>query len=298
MSRLRWTVATADDLPEVLEALGSWQGDDRGVQLHPGDLGWCGRYGDAQLARSLRVWRRDDEPVAVALLDDDSLDSTVVRMGVAPRLEHDEPLARALVQDLHDPDRGLAGRGTVLVEARTGAAFRAALDAAGWSPDESWTPLVRDLAEPVDAVDLEVVEVTGDRPDRVEARVQVQRAAFPNSTFTTARWHAMTGGPAWRDARCLLGLDGRGTPVAGVTVWSAGPGRPGLLEPMGVHRDHRGHGHGRAITVAAAAALRDLGASSACVATPSANVGGVATYRAAGYVAAAPVTDFRRPPLT
>ena len=66
-------------------------------------------------------------------------------------------------------------------------------------------------------------------------------------------------------------------------MWSAGPGRPGLIEPMGVHRDHRGHGYGTAITVAGAAALRDMGSSSATVCTPSANVAGVATYRAAGF---------------
>ena len=66
-------------------------------------------------------------------------------------------------------------------------------------------------------------------------------------------------------------------------MWSAGPGKPGLLEPMGVHADHRGHGYGRAICVAAAAALQDLGSSSALVCTPSANVAGVATYRSAGF---------------
>jgi hypothetical protein len=42
-------------------------------------------------------------------------------------------------------------------------------------------------------------------------------------------------------------------------VWSVGPGKPGLLEPMGVHQDHRGHRYGTAISVAAAAALQQLG---------------------------------------
>lgn len=68
-----------------------------------------------------------------------------------------------------------------------------------------------------------------------------------------------------------------------VTVWSAGPGKPGILEPMGVHDDHRGHGYGRAISVAAAAALREMGASSAMVCTPSDNTGAVATYVSAGF---------------
>jgi ribosomal protein S18 acetylase RimI-like enzyme len=50
-----------------------------------------------------------------------------------------------------------------------------------------------------------------------------------------------------------------------------------------VHRDHRGHGYGKAITVAAAAALQELGSSSAIVCTPSFNVGAVATYKSAGF---------------
>jgi ribosomal protein S18 acetylase RimI-like enzyme len=104
-----------------------------------------------------------------------------------------------------------------------------------------------------------------------------------NSTFTDEGWHAMAAGSPYADARCLVAYDDQGNAVAAVTVWSAGAGRPGLLEPMGVHRDHRGQGYGTAITVAAAAALQDLGASSAIVCTPSANVGGVATYTAAGF---------------
>jgi ribosomal protein S18 acetylase RimI-like enzyme len=61
-----------------------------------------------------------------------------------------------------------------------------------------------------------------------------------------------------------------------------------------VHREHRGHGYGRAISLAAAAALRELGASSATVCTPTSNVGAVATYASAGYERLPDVTDFRR----
>jgi GNAT superfamily N-acetyltransferase len=100
----------------------------------------------------------------------------------------------------------------------------------------------------------------------------------------------MAAGTPYADGRCLIGRDERGDVVAGVTVWSAGPGRPGLLEPMGVHRNHRGNGYGQAITLAAAAALRELGASSAIVCTPSFNVGAVATYQSAGFE---PLTETR-----
>ena len=93
----------------------------------------------------------------------------------------------------------------------------------------------------------------------------------------------MSASAPYADAQCLVAYDSQDTPVVTVTVWSAGPGRPGLVEPMGVHPDHRGHGYGRAISVAAAGALRELGSSSALVCTESSNVGAVATYRSAGF---------------
>ena len=106
----------------------------------------------------------------------------------------------------------------------------------------------------------------------------------------------MARGPFYGDARSLAAFDENDDAVAVAAVWSAGPGRPGLLEPMGVHRGHRGHGHGTAITLAAVACLRELGASSARVAVESANVGAVATYASAGFTPSADVADLRRGP--
>jgi ribosomal protein S18 acetylase RimI-like enzyme len=125
------------------------------------------------------------------------------------------------------------------------------------------------------------IEVIG--PEQAHVRTAVQRASFGGSTFTDERWHAMAAGLPYADARCLVAYDDQGNAVAAVTVWSAGPGTPGLLEPMGVPREHRGHGYGKAITVAAAAALQELGSSSAIVCTPSSNAGAVATYKSAGF---------------
>src|SRR5207248_8226844 len=101
----------------------------------------------------------------------------------------------------------------------------------------------------------------------------------------------MSAGPFYVDTRCLGAYDDQGSPAAVVTVWSAGPRKPGLVEPMGVHEDHRGRGYGRAITVAGAAALREMGSSSVRVCTPSSNVGGIATYKAAGFEARPQVRD-------
>jgi ribosomal protein S18 acetylase RimI-like enzyme len=177
------------------------------------------------------------------------------------------------------------------VEARFTGPLQPRLAQAGWTDGEHWTPLVRSLAAPVPGHGLRI-EVAG--PDAMADRTAVQRAAFEGSRFSDDRWRTMAAGPAYREARCLVGYDADRRAVAAVTVWSAGRGRPGLLEPLGVHRDHRGRGHGRAITLAAAAALRELGSSSATVCTPSANTGAVAAYRSGGFEEQPQVADLHR----
>lgn len=265
-----------EELGAVVQALGEWQHDGTPVQLHPGDLGWFWRFGARTTAAAVRTWRRGPAIVAVGLLDGRAM----LRLAIAPDAQQNAELARRLAQDMTDPQRGVLPAGKVCVDAPADALVHEVLSAAGWTDGEPWTPLCRDLAEPVKAPDLriEVVEAR-----QVPARVAVQRASFETSTFTDERWRAMASGLPFADARDLLAYDAQHEPVAAVTVWSAGAGRPGLLEPMGVHRDHRGHGYGTAITVAAAAALRRLGSSSAVVCTPSTNVGGIATYRSAGF---------------
>ncbi len=213
------------------------------------------------------------------------------RAAIAPSADAAEDLARRLIDDLSDPARAVLPAGDAFVEARLGAAFRTLLHEQGWVDDEPWTPLYRDLAEPVGDCGLRI-QVVG--PDHVQDRVQVQRAAFGGSTFTVERWHAMAAGSPYRWGRCLVGYVDPDGAVAAATVWSAGEGRPGLLEPMGVHPDHRGHGYGRAITIAATAALQDMGSSNAVVVAESSNTGAVATYTAAGFQAFPEVTDFRR----
>jgi len=170
--------------------------------------------------------------------------------------------------------------GKAYVEAPRGALVRDLMFAGGWSADAPWTPLRRDLTEKVQDPGVRI-EVIG--PGQAHVRTAVQRAAFDSSTFTEERWNAMAAGLPYADARCLVACDDQGNAVAAVTVWSAGPGKPGLLEPMGVHREHRGRGYGKAITVAAAAALKELDSSSATVCTRSSNAGAVATYKSAGF---------------
>ena len=286
-SSIELNVPDVSELREIVNAMCEWQFDGLPVQLHPGDLGWNWQFGPEALAAALRTWRRDGTVTAVGLLDSPQL----IRMAVAPGHEDDATLAHQMLDDLTHPHRGVLPRGEVRVEARFGELLRALLHDYGWLPDEPWTPLQRDLAAPVEDCGLRV-EVVG--PELADVRAAVQRAAFANSTFSRERWDAMVAGVPYESAQCLLAYDDDDTAVAVATVWSAGPGRPGLLEPVGVHHEYRGRGHGTAISVAAAAALRTMGSSYATVCTTSANVGAVATYASAGFRELPPVPDLRR----
>ncbi|MCX5444192.1 GNAT family N-acetyltransferase [Streptomyces libani] len=265
-----------DGLGEAVGVLREWQYDGAPMQLHPGDLGWFWRLGAEATAAAVRTWSRDGQILAVGLLDGPGL----LRLTIAPDAQRDEELAQQLVDDVTEPARGVLPEGKVNIEAPTGALVQDLLFEDGWNADEPWTPLRRDLREPVKDPGVRI-EVVG--PKQAHLFAAVHRAAFDGSRFTDERWHAMAAGLPYADARCLVAYDDQGDAVAAVTVWSAGPGRPGLLEPMGVHREHRRHGYGKAITVAAAAALQELGSSSANVCTPSSNAGAVATYRSAGF---------------
>jgi ribosomal protein S18 acetylase RimI-like enzyme len=267
----------ADGLSKAVGVLREWQDDAAPMQLHPGDLGWFWRFGAAATAAAVRTWSRDGRILAVGLLDGPQL----LRLTIAPDAQRTEELAQHLVEDVTEPERGVLTEGKVSVDAPMGALVRDLLSEYGWTTtDEPWTPLRRDLTEPVKDPGVRV-EVIG--PEQAHVRAAVQRASFDRSTFTDERWHAMAAGLPYAGARCLVAYEDQGDAVAAVTVWSAGPGKPGLLEPMGVHREHRGHGYGKAISTAAAAALRELGSSSAIVCTPSSNAGAVATYTSAGF---------------
>ncbi|MFC0549020.1 GNAT family N-acetyltransferase [Kutzneria chonburiensis] len=272
-----------DGLAEAVGVLREWQHDDAPMQLHPGDLGWYWRLSAETTAAAVRIWHRDGRMVALGLLDS----PTLLRLVIAPDARPDEELARRLVADM----TSVLPTGPVGIDAPAGAVIHDVLSEDGWGFDDPWTPLRRDLSEPVPDPGVRV-EVVG--PALVQARVAVHRAAFTVSTFTVERWHAMAAGIPYADARCLIAFDDQDNAVAAVTVWSAGAGRPGLIEPMGAHPDHRGRGHGKAITLAAAAKLRELGSSSVLVCATSANIAAVATYAAAGMRPLPEVRDRRR----
>lgn len=263
-------------LDDVVGALRHWQREVAPMQLHPGDLGWYWQFGAEAAAAALRTWTRDGELLALGFLDGPD----VLRLTVAPQVWRDEELALQMVEDASEPQRGVLPAGKVSVEAPDGIRLQDLLSETGWSAGEPWTPLHRDLSGPVQQTGLRIEVVGAGLESEFTA---VHRSAWGSPRFTDDLWRAMASGPLYADARCLLARDARGVAVAGATVWSAGPGKPGLLEPVGVHAEHRGHGYGTEISVAAAGELQKLGASSALVCTPSALTSAVATYRSAGF---------------
>ena len=289
------TTPSVRQLDGVVATLRSWQADDQALQLHPGDLGWYSMRGVAATAAAIRVWSADDRIVTVGLLDGDD----VLRMAFDPQVRDEDELVQRLAADLDDRQHGPLSADAASVEARGAEHLKRILtEERGWQPDELWVPFRRDLSSPVAEPGVRV-EVTG--PDQAAAWVGVHWSAFRGTPMAeddlqrrVGFWRTMADGPIYAGARSLAAFDTGGQMVAVSTVWSAGPGRPGLIEPMGVHHDHRRMGYGTAITRAAATALRDLGASSAIVCTEHARTGALVTYAAAGFTADPPVADLRR----
>jgi len=295
---IRRSTPEVRDLPALDDTLRRWWAHGCAHELHPGDLGWHQRLGAEATAAALRVWSRGEEVLCIGLLDGPGL----ARLALAPGAGSDRELARSVTADATDPARGVLPEGPASLAVRGGGALPEALRDRGWLADEAWALLHCDLSRhPArGAAALEEQERSGVRTGvagREDARAvgEVLASAFGmRTTPDHRRWQAMEAAPAARRARCLLARDADGAPVATLTVWSAGPGLPGLVEPMGVHAEHRGRGLGRLITRAGLEALREMGASGAVVATPAANAAAVATYRSAGFARGADTHDLRR----
>lgn len=252
------------------------------------------------MAADLRVWEQGGEPVAIGMLDG----SEVLRMSVAPEVAQDHAVAERIAADITQRATDLYVGDDAVVEARGGTALRKVLESAGWIDDEPWTPMTLDLTSPLDLARLQQaplrVEEVG--PWAAADWTSVHWSSFRGTPFDdesrsrfVARWTEIMTGPFADRAHSLIAYDLSGAPVAVTTVWTAGLGRPGLVEPMGVHREHHGKGYAVAITLAGARALQQHGATSAVVVAENSNPAALATYRSAGFVAREEVTDLKRP---
>lgn len=291
---------SVDQLPTLANRLSLWQEDPWVGHVHPGDLGWHSSVGPEQMARDLRVWVLDGEPIALGMLDG----SEVLRMTVAPEVVNDRVVARRLAADLNDAEAGVLAGDHAIVEARGAAALGEVLRAGGWVDDEPWTPMTLDLTGRLDISRLRNsglrIEEVG--PEAADAWTSTHWSAFKGTPFDddsrarfVQRWTQMMTGPFADRAHSLVAYDADGTPVAVTTVWTAGEGRPGLIEPMGVHRDHHGKGYGVAVTIAGARTLQQQGATTAAVVAEDSNPAALATYLSAGFLPLGTVTDLKRP---
>lgn len=294
MTTVSLSVPQAGELPEIGAVLDSWQSDSGPLHLHTGDLGWYSLRGAQATAQALRVWRFGEHIAAIGLLDGEDL----LRLSIDPDLSDDDTLAQQIESDVIAASTAVFGPGAAVLEARGAIRLCDRLQARGWDADELWTTMSRDLSLPVEdpGIRVEIAE-----SDDAEVWTAIHWSAFRGVPYTAddrqrfvERWNEMMSGPFYSQAQSLLGYDDSGLPVAATTVWSAGPDRPGLIEPLAVDRDQQGHGYGKAIAFAAARSLQRLGSSSAAVATPSANTAAVAAYTSAGYVPGAEVRDLRR----
>lgn len=294
--RLKLRTPSGAELVRIADLMSTWQTDPWVGHLHPGDLGWRTLVGAEATAEDLRVWSVGARTVAVGLIDDG-----VLRLALDLAAADDDDAAAHLACTLEDSAQDLFSDGEWLVEARGATALRRLLIASGWTDDEPWSPLALDLSVTRLPLPTRTLRVERVGLEAAEDWTSVHWSAFQGTPFTgerrdrfTSRWGIMLTGSLADRAQCLMGYDEQGQPVAVATVWSAGQGRPGLIEPMGVHRDHHGHGYGTAITVAGARALQLAGASSAVVAAEDSNPAALATYRAAGFRSLGTVRDLRR----
>lgn len=260
-------------LDELIETLQAWEPPGGyPLGLHVGDVGWQARLPDDKLDGSVRVLELDGDVVAAGLFE-----PGLARPRLAPGCETNPDVCSALADEIGtDPGE------QVWSDAAPGSLLRTTLSARGWGLDpEPWVALYRPLsASDSDLGDALVRPVRGMQD--VTDRVAVQRSAFEGSTFTVEAWHRMSGTAAYDPALDLLARDGGGVPVAAATAWGAGPGRCGILEPVGSHPEHRGGGHGRRVVLAALGALARAGASGVTVHTPADNEVAVAAYESCG----------------
>lgn len=286
------------DLRRLYTTLGTWQQSPWSGQLHPGDVGWRITAGAERTADDLRVWTRRGDPVAIGLLDGEN----VLRMAFEPEALDDDNLACGIADDLMNPSSSIVTGDSVIVEARGAHTLTDILRQRGWRDDAPWVPLVNDSKRP---------DVGSTARD---ADVHVQQAGRDDvSEWAAVHWSAFKGVPC--DAasherysarvrnvfdglfteQCipLITRDADGIAVAIACVWFAGEGRPGLVEPMGVHADYQGRGYGKKVTSAAVDHLVSGGASSAVVVAEGKNPGAQAAYKSAGFTPLSTVCDLQ-----
>ncbi|PZF80911.1 GNAT family N-acetyltransferase [Jiangella anatolica] len=227
-------------LRELAGRLWSWSS-----RWHPGELTWlCAEHPDARLAH----WRHAGRVVAWAWARGTRLDLQL------------DPAHRGLLDEL----LAWSGAGTVRV-----------LDAETWLVDELLArglqrrddgPFFVHLRRPLDDLPPATPLPAGYalRPADAAARAAVHSAAF-STTMSEAAYREVMRGPAYRAELDALIVGPDGSPAAAALAWLDGRSGVAVLEPVGVHPEHRRRGLATAAALAVLRAARELGARDARV---------------------------------
>jgi hypothetical protein len=258
--------AGSEAVSPLCEAATACWGDR--ATLHPGNVRWSALPHHGSLADwRAAVWRDAvGTPVAAAWLAGPSRATVLASHAHPSRATLLEAAAhwaaahgdRALTTDVLDPDRAVvaawkgAGLGTIATPAfrlRTTHSLVGVLDPA---------PPPGHLVRPVAATVV-------DRAARVELHVDAWSTSDHPSRFDADSYAVLRRSPHYRPELDIVveGPDGR--LVASALVWWDEQTKVGLVEPVGVRPDARGHGLGRVAVLGALWALRAEGGGEAVV---------------------------------
>lgn len=132
-------------------------------------------------------------------------------------------------------------------------------------------------------------------PDDIADRVDVHRAAFAPSKMTVEKYERLANMPHYAPARDVVVEAPDGSLAAFAIAWLDPIGGIGELEPVGTHPAHRRRGLARAVTLAALAMLRAVGAQDVLVFSRPTNGASEALYAAVGFEAITASRTWTRP---
>jgi GNAT superfamily N-acetyltransferase len=246
-------------------ATASWS--DRAT-LHPGTVSWSASPHHGSLADwRAAVWHDAfGLPVAAAWLAGPSR-ATILATSAHPHrdklLQHAATWAadhgdRALTSDVLDTDRAV-------VAAWKREGLRASEDAVFWRRDTHGLVAIGDPAPPPGHLVRPVATTVVDRDARVELHVAAWSTSDHPSGFDATSYARLRRSPSYRPELDIVVEGPRGRLLASALVWWDQETKVGLVEPVGVRPDARGHGLGRVAVLGALWALRAEGGGEAVV---------------------------------
>ncbi|MHB8507933.1 MAG: GNAT family N-acetyltransferase [Candidatus Dormibacteria bacterium] len=266
------------------------------VQTHIGDLSWWKvSYSDRNEAWAVRLWTHMDG----ALLGwawytaPDSLD-----MFFRPDLRGSRLHEQAVLWFLHTAAAAQGSR-RVLARAwaldRDQATLELLLRLGFERGGVGFEHMVRDLTQPIEVPHVEGFTVRATRPDEIEARVAVHRAAYAPSKYNADKHWRLRASRGYHPELDVVAVSDRGDFGAFALSWLDEVNAVGELEPVGTDPLFRRRGLARAAVMENLRRLRDLGADTAVVYAISNSTDAIRLYEGCGFVSRAHHLRLTRP---